>query len=680
MPLLPAEMVTLSNMPDDVSAAATLLHEVMKRIDQAPNKTKEMKAVVSEFGHMDGYSVANLERKRSKWLRQGKTAVALIDGRSLKKHNKTNVALGECYKEYCENNQRSSRAGYRAMMRDFYNGKTLPYIGSWLDVWNQQRSEPPPQFCPRNWVPVGWKYDNLQRKFKLSKYEAKAVRIGSFAAASEQPAVLTTRAGMLPGQMFMFDDVWHDLEVLYKGEPVRPLELSCIDVYSSYKVGYGIKPRERRDDGKRTNLTEHDMRFLLVHILCTVGYHPDGCTLVVEHGTAAIREWLEKELAIMDPNINVLRSSIIGEQVHKGMFPGKGGGNFKLKASLESLHRLPHFEMAFLPGQTGGDSRNSLPEQLAGLQKFEKDLAMAILKMTPDRAAMLLHEMPSFDHYRDAYSELNIRLQNRDWHQLEGWEADGLHVEEFRIAQTDAFQPISNLNGLDPLERRALLNLARRDPAHLLNVRNLSPREVWQRTEGQMKRLPKIYAPRILGEKTGEILRVSPDGYIHHKNQEINASELVFRATHCLDQHNVRVALNPRQKYLCHVSPFNPTEMYVSDLDSGTVLGIAPAVNAPRKIDQELIMHEVGKVASHKAAQAAPLRRRHEAQAAAKSFKEEHNRKVIAKELPTPKELITAARADGAKGKLSDMFATQDLEEDEEEENNPMPSIGHMFK
>ena len=45
-----------------------------------------------------------------------------------------------------------------------------------------------------------------------------------------------------------------------------------------------------------TGTTQADMLLLCAQLFCFIGFHREGVTLIVEHGTAAIPEWLELEL------------------------------------------------------------------------------------------------------------------------------------------------------------------------------------------------------------------------------------------------------------------------------------------------------------------------------------------------------------------------------------------------
>ena len=70
-------------------------------------------------------------------------------------------------------------------------------------------------------------------------------------------------------------------------------------------------------------------------------------------------------------------SGILGEQVHGGLWPGRGQGVPGIKAHLESSFNLVHNVAGAMPAQTGSNSRETKPEQLAGIEKYHQDLLKA---------------------------------------------------------------------------------------------------------------------------------------------------------------------------------------------------------------------------------------------------------------------------------------------------------------
>ena len=124
------------------------------------------------------------------------------------------------------------------------------------------------------------------------------MRQGINAASKFLPQIFSTRVGLWPGAFYQFDDVWHDNYVKINGHVTRVLELGCLDVLSGCRFAFGAKPRMPKGDGSgMQNLKESEMRLFLARILYQYGYNAEqGTTLVIENGTATVREYIERLL------------------------------------------------------------------------------------------------------------------------------------------------------------------------------------------------------------------------------------------------------------------------------------------------------------------------------------------------------------------------------------------------
>jgi hypothetical protein len=333
-------------------------HEIQKWIEAleaiAPPIQRSLFALAQAFK----VSPQTARRKYDAWRKRGWRG--LINHAKLSTTNKTHLApeFVEWWKKLCLENQRKCCPAYRKFVQAFHAGEQIPGIG--------------PDVSRCSLCRVVTAYDNLMR-FAPSAYELQAARIGRGAAAQYRPKVITTRAGLKVGQRYVFDDLWHDFEVVSidSRQRCRLLQLHAHDIASACQFARGLKPRLRDEvSGKSVQLNQDEMLFLLSHVLSEYGHHPDGCVLMVEHGTAAISELIEKLLFdLTGGKIRVDRSGIDGVASFAGQYPGRGKGNFRFKAGLESLGNLIHNETADLlqfPGQTGSNSRTNLPEELHG--------------------------------------------------------------------------------------------------------------------------------------------------------------------------------------------------------------------------------------------------------------------------------------------------------------------------
>lgn len=441
------------------------------------------------------------------------------------------------FEELIVANGRKIRPAWRQALRELRAGKPVPGL---------------PPGWERHRMPPGWSYQNVCKRTRLGQFQLTAARVGRTAASAHRPHVHTTRVGLQVGQRIQFDDLWHDFMVVRVGspKPMRLLQLSALDVFSACCFTRGLKPRiEDPESGKRLNLREDDMLFFLVHVLTDFGYHPDGCTLVVEHGTAAIREDIETLLHdLTGGKIRVIRSGIQSSAAHPGQFNLGTGGNFRLKAHLESLHNLIHNETAntlLLPGQTGSNARTNLPEELAGREKHLERLLKA--------AALLPQHLR--DQFRLPFVEERVAVQLvndllelincRHDHDLEGWEEAGLTTIDFEVAGLGRLTGSAVL-ALDPAKRAAIEAVA--TPI----ARKLSPREVFDTGRHRLTRLRPEQAARLLHGRQAVEATVR-HGLITFENRAIAPGTLRYLAHHWTDGDKFAVVVNPFAPEVAHL-------------------------------------------------------------------------------------------------------------------------------
>ncbi|MCX6994160.1 MAG: hypothetical protein NT011_13600 [Kiritimatiellaeota bacterium] len=614
---------------DDVTRTV----EILQRIDTAEHKTRAFAVEADLMAGIKGYERPSLVRKYYKWVHANRDLRVLVNRAKLPRLTGKNP-IGNVYKKYAENNQRGSREAWREMMRDFCAGKDFPGIGTWIMVWAKENpGKRIPDQCPYSLSnpPKGMTYSNMQHRHRLSKFEATATRIGLGAAREFLLPVLTTRVGLQPGQYYQFDDMWHDAEVNFEGQPkgMRPLEFACYDVFSASKIAYGIRPQLfDPETGKRDRLKEKEMRFMLAHVLCDVGFHKDGCTLIVEHGTAAIKPELEKRIKrhVKEDMIKISRSAILGEQVHEGMFPGRGGGNFKIKPLIEASHALSHTIAAALPGQVGMD-RDHYPEQMAGLSKYNEALIKAAAKLPVERARMLISFLLHFDIYTSIMSELYARMDDRDWHALEGWEKAGLMISEFCLGEGGNWFPMENLLAMKPDQRAAITAFLQTRP-DLQRTRRLSPREVWNRGKPNLVRLSKYLTPEILEYDDGFTKKVQKDGLIVFEDRYLGPGKHIYFSTVQTPDGFMQQLCRERE-YLLHVTPYHADSLFVSDAESGAMIGIAPRYDLAQRFDQHGIETLMGRQAHDMKLLSDPIKDRHHDEAEVRAAMIRWNEEVL---------------------------------------------------
>jgi len=472
------------------------------------------------------------------------------------------------------------------------------------------------------------------------------VRIGAAAASVHAPKVFTSRAQLWAGSHYQFDDVWHDHFVVFNGLPVRVLEIGALDVRSGCRFAWGTKPRVEKN-GKFENLREAEMRFLLASVLWNHGYNPRGTELVVEHGTATVREDIEDvlrrigELPDKTPIVTVRRGGIQGNELAiGGSWHGTGKGNPRHKGALESLHNLIHNELAMLPGQSGMDKAHR-PEALDnanGLLGQTDKLLKVKAQLPPERAALLkLPLLEYHSHFLPLLLDVYDRINGRDWHELEGWAASGFVTLDYKVApEAIEWVGTERLLAMPAPLREALVAAARQD-ARLLRQRKLSPTEVWQAGRGQLQRVPAHVIADILGEDLAEE-RKCKNAYFEFDDMELSPEELRYEGRILTPDGREEELRDDTYQTFCN--PFDLGQLFIHDA-KGRHLGVARRVK--RGVNAAEIQRELGRQRERLADLQRPLLARHAAEARAEARRLEHNADVIAGAPVTPEEKQRAA-------------------------------------
>ncbi len=527
----------------------------------------------------------------------------------------------EFFRALCEKHARSSRDAWKKLVALWHAGQPIPGY-----------SEPPHPDV--SGLPRGWSYAQFMRSAP-TKYELKSVRIGSMAADAHRPLVLTTREGLEPGQIYMFDDLWHDHLVNFVGvsrTALRPLELAALDVASASKVAYGLRPRVKTEDG-HTGLLERDMRFLVVAVLANCGYRAAGTLLTVEHGTAAIRKDFEVSIDAMTGGaVRVVRGGIRDAALVLGGWSGSKRGDFKLKAALESSHNITHNALGLLPGNTGSNSRENKPEHLGAIEAYNNKVLREVEKLPADRASEIIGqlELPlmHWADYTRAVSDVYRWIDRRTLHKLEGWERCGWTATEFRLSTDDErWMPAQNLRLLPDDRREAALAVASRPGC--MRVRMLSPAEVWASGAKRLERLRPEHIPTLLGPDLAEVKRPDRHHCFSIESQEYGGEVVRFPASRVRNALGQDVVLDPRQEYLVFLNPFDMAALFICDRDM-RYIGQARRQVGVSRADLDAIHHAIGQASHDRAMLDAPIRARHAAEADERKAMMDHNDELLA--------------------------------------------------
>ena len=535
-----------------------------------------------------------------------------VDGRVLARQEEGLPWAFVCeFRRRVESYQRNGgRSAFAALCADWKSGQVIPGYETVTD---------------RSSFPKGWTYANLMKVAAKAGTKAQlvAARIGKAAAAPYLPRVFSTRVGLYPASHYMFDDLWHDNFVHWRGKAVRVLEFDALDVFSGAKIDWLMKPRFERADGTFDGLKEAQMRSLLAKIYGEIGYSPRGTENMVEHGTAAIREPVERLLWDRTGGlVRVRRSGMTGsEQAVAGWFRGEGKGNPRFKAPLESARNLFHNRFSMLAAQTGLDAE-SRPESTAGLLRYHDMLMRAVSALGPQLLGLLRLPLLTFDQFGQLamaiYDAINRRGESAQFgtHELEGWAQCGHLVTEYRLsAGSDIWMPPSEFLALPEPEQIAITALVRADAQRYARVRPLSPREVW--TAGR-KDLVTLPAPVLAEILTGGVIAEGPcarvlpvrGAYFEFDDQLLGPGEHRYSAE--ITELNGRVQELPHgEKYLAVIDPAGH-RLFIHDA-RGRFLGTAGRDVRVSRADDEGLRHRFGEVSRRTSNALRPLSQRHAA-------------------------------------------------------------------
>ncbi len=565
--MVPEQVAEIYAWADDLAPIAEIRSGIGAALAQvAAQRGVPAKTVRKKYDAFRAHGLAGLINRRSApQLWETEKEIGLSEGDQ------------ELVKQWCEVYQRKCETALRGLLRAWREQR--------IGEEQQQRGLAVPETAtplnPLTGYPRGWSLRNLMR-YAPSEYELKAARIGRTAAAAHRPLVYTTRAHLYPGQYFLFDDMWHDHEVvdLDQRRRGRPLEFHALDLSSACKIAWGNRTRVLRADGTHEGLKGGDFRFLLASIFSHTGYHRDGTTCVVELGTAAVPETIQRLL--YDATGGLIRfntGGMTGAAAHAGQYPGRGKGNFKFKAALESAGNLIHNEMAYLAGQTGMD-RQHAPEEQHGRQRHTDALLCAFSQLPAGSLDCLQWDYCTIVQFRRLCEQVYAQINGRTEHDLEGWDE----------------RWVPSTNG---------------------RMRRMSPREVWLPGRRALVPLDVATTALLVGHELGKE-RTTRSGMIELHDGELSGDVLRFDAT----------ALPDREKFLTVLNPFDAGRLFCFDA-RGAFVAALERINKPCRSDVEAVQREMGRAAKQEAALLAPLRQRHLAEAREKTARHTHNAGVL---------------------------------------------------
>lgn len=615
--------------------------ELMRRLDGADVREAEIRRVMEEGVWKQSRS--HLIRLHDSWRKAGENA--LVDKRRVPAKRACNTWL-QVYMTYAEDDQRTSYGGWRRMLADFRAGMgTDKGMPDWRVVYAQDRKgRRVPTHCPMEWVPKGASYSTLQRAANRQaeyRFALAATRTGMKAASPFVRPVLRTRLGLKVGQVYEWDDKWHDVESVLDGDAVRALEFCGYDVSSANKIAYSVRPRVRKTDGHRDSLKEREFRWLFAHVLTNVGFHKDGMWSVVEMGMTAIRPKHEERIKAIPKWGDLLhfeRSGSLAEQVHAGMHRGDGGGNFRMKALCEGAHRRDHDGLAYLIGQVGKDPVHR-PESHAALVKYSTAMAQAAARLPERTRALIDLEMLTWDQYQAAYLQIMEGLAWDPDHALEGWDPETRRVVEWRTSESsNDWHSVDELLTLSTEERTAMRVFFKLHP-ECSRSRAMSRREAWNAGQDELVRVPLNEMFMLMMEEDARPATVQNDGTIVFRDTYYFGRDDMIYHAQIETRQGYRHALAPGTKVMLLATPFHTEHVWLSDPESGKPMGMAPLYMKAPHYDKAAIKRAMGAKNADLARKVLPIRGRHQAAAETRARLMGRNADVLAGRL-TPDSTV----------------------------------------
>jgi len=584
---------------------------------------------------MLGFKPGTARRKWDRIIAEGWKGA--IDKRKAKLVPRTMSDRGEFiefWRALCEKHGRSCKAAWHDLLVMWRGYVPIP---GYEDFGGH-----PPEHG-KTGLPRGWTYPNLMH-FAPSTEELVLGRIGRKTLQAKTTGLWTTRVGLSCGMCYQFDDVWEDVKVFLGKRLVRPMELGCIDLFSTRRVLFGLAPRLANETGKEMGLKENYMLWLTLALLMETGYHPQQCSLIVEHRTAALPGWFEKNLFdASNKIIRVDRSGIQDKPALLGWWAGEGGGNPRMKSCLESLHGYYHNRFGLLPAQTGSNSRLNLPEELTAIEKYSEQVAKELSNFRPDKIdrmlGMLRLPAMTWQQYQMLKHEFYTVIDGRTDHNLEGWDRAGLITTQFRLKEdSQEWEDVDALARMDP-QQYAAVKAWLDSNDKLIRPARMSPLEVWERRQGTLKRIPRFAINQLLGEDLAREVKVSGHT-IEFADAQIEPDGLKFEAA-VEEITGHKLLLKSGESYNAYINPLAPNVLHICD-SRFRYLGAANRIFRESRVNRGDIFKAIGTDAARLNERMSGFRARHAGEANEHQEMLAHNRHILSGAPVLDEEIETA--------------------------------------
>lgn len=575
-------------LPDDEKPHVKARLALCERIDAAAKKAPAIRAEAARLHYAESLTESGVRKLYYRWLGAGRDWFSLVNRARVPDRDRTIAPETIAHwHALCARFGGKMAAAHRELRREWHRGAEIPGLP------REDRAAD---------LPGSLSYSNLTRRPYRPDNVARAVAaVGTSAAAEFLPGVLSTRVGLAPGSRWVFDDMWHDFKVTVPGQvgARRLLQFHGLELLSGCLAARGIKPELLNADTKRMErLTEREFLFLLAHTLGNLGFNPEGTALMMEHGTANVRGAFEQILHdATGGKIKIERGGIENHALAAGLYAGRGRGNFKFKAALESLGNLIHNEThdrLHLPAQTGSNMRLNAPDELHGRERHLDQLQRCALLLPAHlREAVTAEITPPLAKALEVVEAIQERINDRTDHDLEGWEQLGFTRALYRLTPSQPWRPQAELREMAEGMRAAIVAAIEADP-RLASCRYMSPREVFEeRVRPVLTRLPAHVCIQLIGQEHATERRVGKDGRFHFSDQDLGPGEHHYEGLVRAEDGAV-ARLPDGEKFATFVSMLDPQRMHVCDA-RGRYLGWVERTAVHTRGDAEGFARAAGK-------------------------------------------------------------------------------------
>lgn len=574
---------------------------------RAKDKEAAAKEIADAFGPRvrGGLSVKTLYRLAKKFEEadDAHKLTSLIDRRLLRKLTAGGLAENREFVAYwhqlCLENKRATAPAYRELFARLRAGDRIPGFGDWRQIWAAERGSgilPDPKMaCPYEAgvrMPKGWSLRNLT-SIKPDAFALVAARKGTMHATMDHlPDVKRTRVGLKSCRVVQIDDMWYEHKVAFAQNKFaqRVVEFAMIDVATGKLFAYLPKPVIEKEDGTKETLRSAWTRYLIAHLLCTVGVPEEGCLIMGEHGTASGDGYLEETLArITGGKVTFGAGGLLSQPLFAGGFQGTPKGNPRYKGLLEGFHSLVKNELAAVSGHMGG-GREGKSEFVYGMEKTDNQLRALATALEQERPGIRSRLQFPFMDYYDFRAIIDIaydRINARRDHALEGWEGQGFMLPEYWDGASASWVPVDKIREMPGPIQMAYYNAIQQGTMKVRRTR-LSPSEAWEVRKGDRA---KVYDPVVAVQVMGMELSKTCvcDGKLSLRYKDLST----FTDVEVSGILQGGGSLTRGKSYLVWINPFDGCKAYVCDIQ-GRYLGVAPVREDHRYDDIEGIKRAIG--------------------------------------------------------------------------------------